>query len=174
MTAQPPGEPQWTSNYFGDEPAPASHGARLGRGMVGHVHIVAALMIVQGFLELAFGGVMLSSSVLFFNIRDGQLPNAESSAIFCLILGIPGLIGGALHLWAGPLTWQFRRRKFGIAALGIGLVTVLTCCALTGIPLAVYGLVVLLNDSVIAAFEMGDRNHSVAEIQKAFPAERPE
>jgi hypothetical protein len=43
---------QWSNDYFRDAAGDASHP---GRGLVGHVPIVAVLLIVQGALESCLG-----------------------------------------------------------------------------------------------------------------------
>jgi hypothetical protein len=162
--------PHLSNGYFSDEP-PAERD-RLGRGLIGHVRIVALLMIVQGVLELGFGALMLASGAMFLGVREPELAHLQGLAVLCLALSVPGIIGGILHLWAGPANWQFRRRKLGIAALGVGLTAMFTVyCAPTGIALAVYGLIVYLNDSVTVAFEMGEHGKSRADIDRAFPVD---
>jgi hypothetical protein len=42
-------------------------------------------------------------------------------------------------------------------------------CAPTAIALAIYGLIVYVNEPVIAAFQMGSRGKTPAEINAAFP-----
>ena len=170
MSDEPTPNTTLDSGYFRDE-QPAER-EQLGRGLIGHVRIVAMLMIVQGALELGFGAIMLACGAMFLMVRAPELADMRGIAIICLVLSVPGIIGGVLHLWAGPANWQFRRRKLGIVALGVGLIAMFTFyCALTGIPLAVYGLIVYLNDSVTVAFEMGEHGKSRAEIDQAFPIE---
>lgn len=160
--------PTWASDYFRDEGPPEQ--PPLGRGMIGQVRIVAALMFIQGVMELILGITMLFSGALMLTFNRGEF---QGLGIISLVISVLCFCGAGLHLWAGMVNWNFRRRKLGITALGLGLISVLTFyCALTGIPLAVYGLIVLLNDSVIAAFEMGDRGRSYAEIDAAFPVEQ--
>jgi hypothetical protein len=75
-----------------------------------------------------------------------------------------------VRLIAGLSVRRFRRRKVALAALGLGLLTVFTgACAPMAIGLAVYGLIVLFNDSVIAAFDLGEAGQTPSEIQAAFP-----
>jgi hypothetical protein len=51
----------------------------------------------------------------------------------------------------------------------MGLLTLLTCyCFPTSLGLFIYGLIVLLNDSVKLGFELADRGYSSAEIKRAF------
>jgi hypothetical protein len=163
--------PQWTSDYF-REAAPAGV-SPLGRGLVGHVPIVALLLIVQGILELAFGAVCLLFSVAVLLIPDRELANMRGLGIIMAIPAIAALVCGILRIVAGLYNRRFRRRILGMTALGVGLLSLLTgYCALTAIGLAVYGLIVYLNESVIAAFDMGDRGRPRSDIYAAFPPPR--
>jgi hypothetical protein len=84
-------------------------------------------------------------------------------------LSIPGLVVGALRIVAGLFNLRYRRRLLGMTALGLGLMLIFTAyCAPTAIALAVYGLIVYLNEAVIAAFNMGDRGCKPAEIRATF------
>src|SRR5205823_5880308 len=69
----------------------------------------------------------------------------------------PAANRGLLRIVAGLFNIRYRRRGLGIAALAVGLVTMMTAyCAPTAIGLAVYGLIVYLNEPVVLAFQMGD------------------
>jgi uncharacterized membrane protein YphA (DoxX/SURF4 family) len=161
--------PHFASGYFRD----ASVGnpqQQLGRGLVGHVPIVGGLMIALGVLE----GLLAMFFVLFALISSLLPPESGANpvmlAIFYAGLAVFTLACGAIRLLAGLSVVRFRRRNLGLAALGIGLLPVFTgLCAPTSIGIAVYGLFVLLNESVIVAFEMASDGKSAAEIQRAFP-----
>ena len=142
------------------------------RGLIGHVPVVAWLMIVQGVLELLLGMMCLGVAILILFAPDKAF-SADDRRIIAIIYGfiaVPSLATALLHMVAGIYGLFYRRRRLGITALAIGLATVLTgICALTGIPLAIYGLIVYLNDSVVAAFHLGDQRRTRAEINAAFP-----
>ena len=162
--------PKWTSDYFRD--APAASTSHLGRGLVGHVPIVAILLMVQGGLELAFGGFCLIFAALFMVLPQEAFGGTSQGLVAGMMafLGIPGLGCGTLRIVAGFYNWRFRRRGLGMTALGVGLAALLTgYCAPTAIALAIYGLIVYVNESVALAFAMGDKGRSRAEIQAAFP-----
>ena len=163
--------PNWTSDYFRE---PQSAGASpLGRGLVGHVPLVAIGLIVQGVLELGFGLMMVFSGLLFLLASDPEL--AKLRPMSGLIFGIaaPALICSGLRIAAGVYNLWYRGRRLGVAALSVGLLTMVTFyCAPTSIALAVYGLIVYLNESVIAAFAMRADGKSAADIQAAFPPGR--
>jgi hypothetical protein len=168
---QPPDSttpPKWSSDYFQDSPA-----GQISRGLVGHVPIVASLLIVQGFLELGLAlfclGFALLTTVLPAEALGGMHP--QVMAVLMGVMGVTGLVCGALRIAAGVFNWSYRRRTLGMLALGIGLAAVFTgYCAPTAIGLAIYGLIVYVNESVAAAFELGAQGRTKAEIQAAFPA----
>lgn len=164
--------PQWSNDYFRDATGDASHP---GRGLVGHVPIVAALLIAQGILELCLGLFFLAFATLSFVLPAEALAGINSTGlvILMLVVGVLGVVCGALRIAAGAFNWNYRRRNLGMTALGVGLATILTgYCAPTAIALAIYGLIVYVNESVTAAFELGTQGRSKAEIQAAFPADR--
>jgi hypothetical protein len=166
-----PYQPSWTSDYFREAVAP--HVSPLGRGLVGHVPLIAIGLIVQGALELLFGALMLLMGIFFFVVRDPELAGMRPLGGLMAALAVPGFACGVLRLVAGVYNLRYKRRKLGMWALGLGLFTMITgYCALTSIGLAIYGLIVYLNDSVIEAFGMGDAGKKAADIQAAFPPAR--
>lgn len=157
--------PQWTSDYFRDPAA-----SQLGRGMIGHVPIVAMLLIIQGGLEILMGLFCLAFLGLVLLVPDPELANLRPLAGLVAILCAPCFLCGAVRIVAALFNLRYRRRVLGMTALGLGLVTMITgYCAPTAIALAVYGLIVYLNEPVVAAFEMGDRGLATSEIHAAFP-----
>jgi hypothetical protein len=127
-------------------------------------------LIVQGALEIVFSllGFMFIAMVQFIPNRD--LTAMRPLGIMMAFLSVPAAICGVLRIIAGWSNLHFRRRVLGMTALGVGLLTMITAyCAPTSIALAVYGLIVYLNEPVIAAFALGDRGHTVSEIKNAFP-----
>jgi hypothetical protein len=173
--------PQPTKD-FTDAGAPAvamQPGMRV-RGLVGHVRVLAILIIVQGVLSLLMG-LMLVTMAIFMGAMFTFEPPPEAkdgpSGLFLgmimggtyLTMGLCGAIPGALQIYAGLKLYQFKSRSLGIIALSSGLATILTCyCAPTSIALFVYGLIVLLNDSVREAFELAKQGHSPDQIDLMF------
>lgn len=161
--------PHFSSGYFRDVTA-ADARRRLGRGLVGHVPIIAGLLVGLGVLEVAVAVVFV-----LFGLIGLALPpesGANPQMIFTIYVALAVMIGGCgvIRIAAGLANFRFRNRRLGIAALGIGLIAVFSgFCAPTSIAMAVYGLIVYLNDSVIAAFEMGNAGKTPGEIQSAFP-----
>jgi hypothetical protein len=161
--------PHFSSGYFRDASA-ADRRRNLGRGLVGHVPIVAWMMIVLGLLEglLAFAFVLLALISSILPPESGA--NPVMLAIFYSGMAVFTLACAFVRLIAGLSVRRFRRRKLALAALGLGLLTVFTgACAPPAIGLAVYGLIVLFNDSVIGAFDLGEAGKTPSEIQAAFP-----
>lgn len=158
----------FAGGYFRD-PAAVQGTEQLSRGLIGHVPIVALLMIVLGTIELAFSGFTLLCALISTILPAETGANGQVLAVMYGGLTVLAAGCGTLRIAAGIFNLRFRRRKLGMAAHLIGLTGVLTgFCAPTAIGLAIYGLIVYWNDSVIAAFEMGDRGRSAADIQRAF------
>jgi hypothetical protein len=163
--AVPPQPPQWTSDYFRD----ASAGPSTGRGLIGHVRVIAILLIVQGVLELLFSFACISFFLLVTFVPHEELQNMRRLGLVALVVCIPAIVIGLLRIVAGIFNLRYRRRVLGIMALGLGLSLIFTAyCAPTAIAVAIYGLIVYLDEPVIAAFAMGDRGRTVAEINAAF------
>jgi hypothetical protein len=165
----PPSAAVWTNDYFRD-PALASGRRPVDRGLVGHVPIVASLLIVQGLLELLFTALGVGFTALVFFGPQQELGGMKGPAIMLLIIGSVCGAAGALRIVAGLMNLRYRRRVLGIVALAGGLVTMMSgYCAPSGIALAIYGLIVYINEPVVAAFALGDGGRPPAEIQAAFP-----
>lgn len=170
MNDSPTPPPSLADGYFREQTAGKEQ--PLGRGLVGHVPIVATLMLVLGFGEL-----LMALFCFFFAMLMLALPLEASGGANPLLIaafyGVFGLAAGAvglLRLLAGYFNLTYRKRGLGIASLGIGLMTVFTgFCAPTSIAMAVYGLVVYFNDSVALAFALGDAGKTRSEIDSAFP-----
>lgn len=165
---QPP--PSLADGYFREQFARREQ--PLGRGLVGHVPIIASLMLVLGFCELLMALFCLFFAVVVFALPPEASGGANASLISAFY-GIFGLAAGSVGLFrllAGYFNLTYRKRGLGIASLAVGLITVFTgFCAPTSIALAVYGLVVYFNDSVIGAFALGDAGKKRPEIDAAFP-----
>ena len=149
--------------------------------MVGHVQVVAILMMVQGALEALVGLGLVALGGFFpammqMEMDQGQagpqpMP-AEMSWMMLIIYGGMGLlvlIAAGLHIFAGIRNYKFRGRVLGLVALGGGMVTVMTCyCAPTAIALGVYVLITYLNPEVVQAFAMGKAERSKEDILAVF------
>jgi hypothetical protein len=152
-------------------------------GMAGHIRVAAVLMMIQGFFEVAFGGLLTVMAFVFpagFAAMiaadpqapaDGPDPQVAAKMLMSmyLIMGLAGVIPGIAHLIAGFRNVHYRGRTIGLAALGLGLGTLpLFVCLPTALILAIYGLVVYLDPSSTKAFEMGERGYSPEAIYETF------
>ena len=83
--SDPSSPPQWTSDYFRD----AATGSPSGRGLVGHVPVIAVLLIVQGTLELLFGLLCIGFFALVMLVPNEDLRNMHGLGVFAAVLGVP-------------------------------------------------------------------------------------
>lgn len=181
--------PYTSPNHFAtrsDEPGPLP--PPHDPGLAGHIRVVAVLMMVQGFFELAFGGVLAVMAFVFpaawaaMMAADPQLqqegaPDPEVAArmmlVLYLVMGLAGVVPGLVHLVAGGRNLFYRGRTLGIVALCMGVATFpLLLCLPTALLLAVYGLVVYLNTSSAKAFAMGEAGYSAEAVYLTFFAGR--
>lgn len=145
------------SNYFGEH-APAHAIDPRSAGLVRHVPIVALLMIAQGLLELLlalfFGGTsifMLSMPTVMPQGGSPRMVAAMLGAMAAVVLGC-----GVFRIIAAVPLYQLRGRKLAVVSLLAGLLVVSSgYCIPTATALAVYGLVVLFDERVIASCDQG-------------------
>jgi hypothetical protein len=150
-----------------------------GYGSVSQVRIVSVLNGVQGALEIPMGlmwvagGVFLPMMMRMEKERNpGNAPPDEFlwtiSGVY-LVMGTLTLAFGGLRIFAAVSNYRYKRRTLGIVSLILGLASMLSCyCAPTGIGVLVYGLIVLLNPAVKAAFAMGEQGLSSDQILQSF------
>jgi uncharacterized membrane protein len=170
LPEDPQHPPNWSSDLFRD---PAAHAAGVDRGLIGHVPIIAMLLIGQGVLELLFAVLGFGFLALVSFAPQKEFAGMRGLGILMAAVSTPALVSGLLRIVAGIFNLQYRRRVLGIVALAVGLLTMLTAyCAPTSIALAIYGLVVYVNDPVIMAFQMGDSGRPLSEIRSAYLTRR--
>ncbi|MEM1227714.1 MAG: hypothetical protein AAGJ40_18605 [Planctomycetota bacterium] len=154
------------------------------RGLTSHVQILGVLMVVQGvsdvLMAIAIGFYATFLPSVLFETQSAPAgggtptPAMPSNVEFwMLVVGVvlAVLIAGigVMTVWMGLDLTRFRSRPLAIGMLWAGMLTLPTCyCFPTSFILAGYGMVVLMNRSVVLAFELRRRNHSVAAIQEAF------
>lgn len=161
--------PRWSSD-FSDA---AAHAAGADRGLIGHVPIIALLLIGQGVSEIIFGLFCFAFTALVYWGPEKELAGMRGLGLLLAGISVPCLIIGALRIVAGVYNYHYRRRILGITALACGLFTLVTgYCAPTAIALAIYGLIVYVNEPVIMAFQMGDSRRPRAEIRSAYLTRR--
>lgn len=148
--------PQRSTNYFADKPA---LGVQLQnhRGLIGHVPIVGGLLIAQAILELMMFVFAVGFGILFANIPAGpnspKMPLGQAMFGFA-ILGTFSLVGLIAHLTAGIAMILFSHRRLAFVMVCVGFAAVMTVyCAPTALVLAIYAMIVLINEPVIWAFD---------------------
>lgn len=151
----------------------ASYGAP---GRAHHIPIVAILLMVQGGLELLFGGMMSVYGIIMGAVAPAGEPNFDPAgqgpplpswffAGMLIAYGAVPLATGLLKVIAGWRNYFFRGKLLGIAALVGGMASVLTCyCFPTALALLIYGLIVYLSDQSAAAFALGKQGYRREQI----------
>lgn len=145
-------------------------------GLVHQVGILGILLIVHGVLLLAVaaGGLFIAiiAPSALATAQDEAFDQQATATLVMMIYGGMGglaLIVGIVQILSGIRLFRFRSRVFGIVAISMGVVVWLTgVCALSGIPLMIYGFVVLLNRDVIRAFAMIKQGKSKSEVVAFF------
>lgn len=145
--------------------------------LVGHVRVVAILMIIQGTLEsLAVVGLAAMTFFMTVTVQEQDSHTGPESRqflwMFTVIYGgmvVAALVAAVLHIAAGVQNLRFRGKILGFVALASGLLTLFTCyCLPTAVALGVYGLIVYLNEPVAEAFRMGQAGHTTGDILAAL------
>ncbi|MGV3483809.1 MAG: hypothetical protein ACO1RT_05280 [Planctomycetaceae bacterium] len=156
----------------------------LRRGMIGHVPILAVLMIAQGglvvLMGLAFAGYAYFMPALLREMQQQAVKQGGQGAamppqmpVFMTTIGVTLavliLLVGATTIYSGINVFRYRGRTMAMVSLGAGLCLIFTCyCFPTAIALAIYGLLTLLDPSVRHAFEMREQGVPAEEIQRSF------
>lgn len=129
------------------------------------IKVVAILLMVQGGLEAAMGMFLCVMGPVMFGIMSSAPPPssggpAPPAALFggiYLVMGIPTLIAGVLKIVAGVRNVKYRGKTLGFIALGSGILSAASCyCIPTALGVAIYGLIVYLNQNSARAFELGE------------------
>src|SRR5438067_9808434 len=89
--------PQWSSDLFRD-PAAVQGGMRMDRGLIGHVPIVAILLITQGPLELIFAAFGFGFLAIAYWAPQKEFADLRGVAILLAIVSGPGLVSGLLRI----------------------------------------------------------------------------
>jgi hypothetical protein len=146
---------QLPSGYFGDVPLGQPMLA-YNRGMIGHVPVAGGLLIGQAILDATFFGIMAMTSFVMSNAPPPpNMPKEQLTFTIgaMVVLGTAALIGAIAHLVAGILLVTYRRRITAMVFLCVGFISIFTVyCSLTMLPIAIYSLIVLVNEPVIWAF----------------------
>jgi hypothetical protein len=125
--------------------------------VVGQVKIVGILMIVHGVIIFLVGGGLVAVAVAIMAMPARGGGGAEPWIVGGIYGGGRSLVAliGALHAIAGFRVMAFKNRVLGLVALFSNTLLLFTCyCAVTAIPMMIYGLIVLFQSEVGRAFEM--------------------
>jgi hypothetical protein len=151
-----------------------------GYGWVNQIRIFAVLNAVQGVLEVLMA--LLYISMAFFVPAMMQLERANNpnvrqppEELFWFMLAVYGgmglavLVAAILRLCAAWSNYKYRGRTLAIVSVVGGMLSMLGCyCAPTAVALLVWGLILMLNPAVKAAFEMGEQGYAPDQILAAF------
>ena len=164
---QPPGYNQ-PSGYGQQPPGQRS-------GLVRQVPTLGILMMVHGGLVAALGLFLAVVGAISGTVGTASLQYGASSldpaiaGVLYLVWGVVIALIGGLNIFAGMKIKNYRSKTLGMIALGAAVLTALTCwCAPTAIGLLIFGLIVLLNEDVKRAFEMGEQGYSPQDIQRSY------
>jgi hypothetical protein len=140
--------------------------------VVGQVKLVGILMIVHGITVAIMGGLYaaLGSMFMFFTPPAGG--GGPPPELFLVVYGVIGgaiLICGILTSIAGYRVMTLRNRVFGLVALFLNVVPLISCyCAPTSIAMMVYGLIVLFQPDVSRAFGLVAGGATAEEAVRKF------
>lgn len=158
MTFQPPPNAPWQppGAPFPQPPAPRDD------SKLGHVPKLASFLLVQGIATLAWALFCVAAVLLFAITLIRGSTSDENTMILVLyaFFGFGAIVTGTLQILAARRLKRFQSRTFVMAVLWGGVASVafgtMFCCP-TALAVLVYGMVVLLDASVIEAFEKGGR-----------------
>jgi hypothetical protein len=145
--------------------------------MVGQVHVVSILMIVNGALVSLMGVVLAAVGPTMFAMialdkRGGGLRPQDEGILaflsaFYVALGLMVLAAGVINIVAGARSVKFRGRGLALTALFFNLVPMPTCyCLPTCLGIMIWGLIVFFQADVARAFELGERGVPAEEIRR--------
>ena len=144
--------------------------AAAGGGWARQVTVVAILLMVQGGLELLMGGfyLLLGGTMAMFAREEAVQPGMVFGGVSS-VMGVTGILAGALHAVAGWQNYFFRRRWLGITGLVAGLGSMFTCyCFPTALVLMIYGMIVYCSGQSSWAFALGQQGMSREQILTAL------
>lgn len=157
------------------EPATGHAAAHNDRSMFAQLLVVGILQSVAGAMELMVAGIYTVMIVVFLTSANGGETLFEGGPpIVLLVYGIIWFcvgLSGCLRLVSGISSFYFRNRLLMLISLVFGFVSIFTCyCAVTALPLGIYGLIIMLSPTAKRAFAMRRAGMSANEIRQAFNA----
>ena len=150
---------------------------------VKNVPVLGVLTAINGGLMMLMGLFYFAYALFIPTLMNAQMANnpgfrnnpaiqGQMETIMLatgIIFGSIMLLAGIAQLIAGLKLREYQSRTIGIVALSAGLISIFTCyCLPTSLGVFIYGLIVLLNEPVKRAFQMGDRGDDVEIIRTAF------
>jgi hypothetical protein len=140
--------------------------------VVGHVKIVGILMLVHGILIFLVGAGLITFAVIAMTSMPAPPGGGPEPYIIGGMYGGFGLMFvacGLLQAIAGVRVMSFKNRVLGLVALFSNALVLMSCyCAITGVGLMIYGLIVLFNADVARAFEMVTRGATAEEAIRRY------
>ena len=125
-------------------------------------------MAAIGLLWAVIGAISGAAGAVSFQVGTSNL-DPSLAAILYVVVGLVIAVIGGLNIFAGLKVKNYRGKTLAIIALAAGLLASLTCwCAPTALGLLIYGLIVLMNEDVKRAFEMGEQGYSPQDIQRNY------
>lgn len=139
--------------------------------IVRQVPTLGWLLIAHGALVILLGLFLFMAvfgSVLIIDMSPNPQFNPVHMMIGYSVVGSLAVIAGILIIVAGAKLLDFRGRAWALTAIGLSVVSVITClCAPTAIGIAIYGVVLLLNPQVVEAFRQRRQGRSKIDIMNA-------
>lgn len=152
------------------QPAGLPVAPQRSNGMFGAIPVVCILQIVLGSFEvmyaLSVGGFAGVAATL--ETPGGPSGNLIFQIGFLVFAGLIGL-SGVLRISSGVLGLQYKSWWLMMASLCCGFFTVFTCyCAPFSLVAGIFGIVVLADSRVRAAFQLRAEGHSVEAVRQAI------
>ncbi|MEX0825012.1 MAG: hypothetical protein WD119_02545 [Pirellulaceae bacterium] len=151
--------------------------------MVQQVPVFAILLMVHGGIVILMGlglGVIAAVIPMSAAANNAQGMDADEEMMLRFVsigygVAAAGIgVIGVIHLWSGWKTFLYQRRILGFVGIGAAFFSSLTCyCALTGIPLGIWGLILLLHPDVQHAYELAKNGMTRNQIIQHFSGAAP-
>lgn len=158
--------------------------AARGETMLIMLLVLAILQIIVGIMELGMGGIFAAYGFflpMFFaeaaKQNPGQPPPPPEVLMgitwYVAVLGALMIIASILRIVSGIRLFSFKGRKLTITSLILSLAGIGSCyCAFTSIPMAVFGLIVMLSPIVVYAFGLRRDGMTPRQIRDHFASAR--
>jgi hypothetical protein len=131
--------------------------------------INGCLVALMGMLYTIMGPAMFAMMEMDKqNVRqDDKIVLGVMSGVY-LGCGAVLLAIGVMHVISGIMALRYKGRVFAIVTLFTNIITLLTCyCAITGIAVLIFGLIVFFNSEVTETFRLVAKGMSVDDAVEA-------